>query len=177
MHGTSAIRSRSIQRADLATTRLLEQHGVTWERAQPSGRGRLYESRHRIIAISYEVAASITPPPWQAEPLPEITLTAGGDQRALIGQGLIFSRDATPADVRGVFRLARTLKADELGVRWTLIQAPLPQLEGYSAAAIAQQIKAGAIDFAPISVPLADGFWPVGTDDGQLVLLRRNDAF
>jgi hypothetical protein len=166
-----------MQRADRAAIDDLLARGVVWERPATDSNPRVFEEDGRIIAVSWARVAEIAPPLWQPEPVPEIGLIEPGDQTALVGGGLVLATGLTVRTSRTVHRLARTLAAQERGLRWTVVEVPLPNIEGFDPPGVAQQICAGAIVHPQITVPLSEGYWPVGTRAGDLVLVCKNDAF
>ena len=171
---------RLSQRADYAPIRAI----VAAERFQvespagaagPDDRAEIVEHLGRIVAVSWTRFTSIAAPTFHPDPVPTRDhLLQTGAESALVGMGLYVAETLTRTELRRIHRLTRTLRAEEHGVKYTICRIRLPPHPVYDAAALAQQIAAGAIDFDPLTVALGDGYWPVAvTSDHTVWVVRR----
>lgn len=171
------LRSRPLQRADGAAVDDLISNGDVFEpiAAPPD---RVFELGGRIIAACAGGTRYISAPVYQTEPVgPLQDAFEPGELLAYVGQGLVLAVGVDKAMQTMVHRLARTLCSQEHGARFCLTVAPLPQIAGFDAGGVTQQIAAGSFDHPPLTIPLTEGYWPVGVLPGAAVMVLRNDAF
>lgn len=171
------LRSRPCQPADAAAIETLRSSGIQFE--PPTGPlDRLYEADGRIVAASGARFAEIAAPTYAPEPIPAIDEPfVVGEHRALIGTGLLFASPIGDVLMTQVHRLARTLASQEHGARYAIVIATVPELLPFDIGGAVQQICSGGIDAPAITLPLAEGYWPIGTITDRVVMIRRNDAF
>lgn len=148
--------------------------GTEWE--PPRGPWRtIFEHAGAIVAVSSSTNERIRPPTFHAEPVPTLQRSwEPGEHLALIGQGLLIARDLAPEIERAVHRLARTLASQEIGARWCVIEVPLPGHPHLGPAAMLQQIAFGAVHDRAVSLPIRDGYWPLGVLGDHAILVREN---
>ena len=175
------LRIRALQRADHATLIDLRDRGVWWE--PPADREafdhdlHVVELRYRIVAFARHTQRGVAAPNFAPEPIPTLHDIRSGDQRALLGDGLLVAPQLLDDELLAIHRLTRTLPAYEAGARWCFIEVALPQHPTLDDAAVVQQIAAGALPWPLLSLPIKDGYWPLGTRAGHVIAVRRNDEF
>jgi len=171
------LRSRPCPRADTAAVEALHAVGISLEPV--SGvLDRVFEIDSRVVAAGGAALEEIAAPIYRPEPLPPIAAPwAPGPHRALIGTGLVVAATLPEDLVVQIHRLARTLAGQEHGARYTVVRAPVPTLEWFDVGGAVQQIAAGGIKAPAITIPLTEGYWPIGTIDHEVVMVRRNEAF
>lgn len=171
------ITARALQRADHTTLLDFRERGIWWESGPLEHDVTVVQAHHRVVAFASAVPRRIAPPDYAAEPIPSFDRFTDGSQRALFGAGLLIAHNLSVDELTAIHRLTRTLAAQEAGARWCCIEVALPAHTVLDPAAVVQQITAGAMPWPLLTVPLRDGYWPLGIRAGSVVAVRRNDEF
>lgn len=133
----------------------------------------LVERGGRIVAASWYRTADVhVIEPTEPLPLCNQIIDAGVDA-ALLGCGICVADTLDRTELQRLHRLVRTMHAEQLGVRYTIAEIPLPAHPVYDARATVQQIAAGALPHRPLEIALADGYWPHGVTSRRTVWVVR----
>ena len=171
------LRTRNAQRADRRAIEALVECGVHWELVT-ADLDVVYELRGRIVGASAAQFQRIARPQWTAPPWVNAeAITQPGPDAALVGRGLVLAKGLQAGASTQIHRLARTLLSCELGAKWCVSAALLPEHNEAAPAAFVLNAMEHGTGYPPIDRLISDGYWPTGFVGPSVILVRQNEEF
>ncbi len=175
------LRTRSAKRADaraIETLRRSEAAFALPTAAKLDEDTTVVELDHRIVAVATTTRGTIEPDLQRPVFRASDDLFAAGTPNAFVGAGLWIAPELAIADVRKIHVLLHTFGAQQHGMKWAVVRAPLTPRPPFEPEALLQQIVAGAVERPWIEVLLADGYFPwcLDPEGSSAYFVWRNEA-